>query len=179
MPVLGIVASSISGNLGAYESIRTITVGSGGSANIVFDNIPSNYLNLQVRALSVSAATYVDMQINGDTGSNYTFHQVETSGTGTVTSNGASGMTQIYASQLTANISFPAIGIIDFLDYANTSKNKTVRLLSGTTGTAGGNMYFRSGVWLNNAAINTITFRAQGAVFGQNTKYALFGIKGA
>lgn len=177
MPIIGIMASSAAPT--AYESLQTVTVGAGGSSTIVFNSIPSNYTNLQVRAYTVSAATYTDLQINGDTGSNYTYHQFETSGTGTITAGGSAGMTQIYTSQLTANIAFPAIGIIDFVDYANTGKNKTVRLISGTTGTTGGNMYFRSGVWLNNNAITSLTFRAQGALFAQNTRYALYGIKGA
>jgi hypothetical protein len=42
-PILGIMASQISGHLetGAYESISTVTVGGGGSATITFSHIPA------------------------------------------------------------------------------------------------------------------------------------------
>jgi hypothetical protein len=49
-PILGIMASQISGHLetGAYESISTVTVGGGGSATITFSSIPGTYTHLQV-----------------------------------------------------------------------------------------------------------------------------------
>jgi hypothetical protein len=178
MPILGIVASSLSGNLGAYESIRTIAA-SGNPASIVFDNIPSNYSHLQVRALTMGPSTFVDLQINGDGGANYTFQQLEVSTPAVPTGGGGSGMTQIYMSQ-TSNTSFPAVGIIDIYNYSSSSANKTVRLLSSMVTNTAGLLYLRSGIWTNTAAINQLTFRAQpSSTFGANTVYALYGMKGA
>lgn len=173
------LAGNVTFNPSSYESIATVTVGSGGASTITFSSIPSNYLHLQVRALTVSVATYVDMQFNGDTAANYSYHQIETSGT-TVTTGGSGTMQQIYAGQLAGNSSFPGISIIDFYEYSSTTKNKTVRSINGVTGTSGGNLYFRSGVWFNTTAINSILFRAQpSSTFAQNTVYALYGIRGA
>lgn len=176
MPIIGIIASSVAPT--SFESIQTVTVGSGGAGTIQFDNIPNTYSHLHVRAFNVTAATYADLRFNGDTGSNYVFHQLESSGT--VATSGGSGLTSIYTNQLGGNATYPSIGIIDIYDYANTSKNKTVRLLSGVTSNAGGMIYFRSGVWLNNNAVTSITFRAVagGSTFNQHTVYALYGIKG-
>jgi hypothetical protein len=83
MPILGIIASAITGNLvtTSYESIATVTVGSGGAANVEFTSIPATYTHLQVRGIgrSLEANTGVDVQylrFNSDTGSNYAWHQL-------------------------------------------------------------------------------------------------------
>lgn len=176
MPIIGIMASSTAPT--SFDSIQTVTVGAGGQGTIVFDSIPSGYTHLQVRAFNVSAATFADVRFNGDTGSNYVFQQIESSGT--VAAAGGNGQTSIYTNQLGGNATFPSIGIIDIYDYANTSKNKTVRLLSGVTSASGGIIYLRSGVWLNNNAITSMTFRAVSGsgTFNQHTTYALYGMKG-
>jgi len=91
MPVLGIVASQISGHLfapsGAYESIATTTVGSGGASTITFSSIPSTYTHLQIRSinrntrgLSGMVATLA-MSFNSDvTAGNYYRHRLEGDG---------------------------------------------------------------------------------------------------
>ena len=88
MPILGIYASAISGNLAfpSYESIATTTVGSGGTASITFGSIPSTYTHLQVRGILQSArATFsrdeYKITINSDTGTNYDSHNIYGSGT--------------------------------------------------------------------------------------------------
>jgi hypothetical protein len=79
MPIIGSLASgSVKGWGGllnfnmtsSYESIQTVTVGSGGQGTIVFSSIPSTYINLQVRALNIANGSYVDVILNGDTGGN-------------------------------------------------------------------------------------------------------------
>jgi hypothetical protein len=74
----GILASGISGHLapplaaGSYESIATVTVGSGGTPTISFATIPTNFKHLQLRGIyrcSRSAASPTDaaliVSING------------------------------------------------------------------------------------------------------------------
>lgn len=161
-----------------FESLETITVGSTGASTITFSSIPSTYAHLQVRALNVSADTYVDIQFNGDTGNNYNFQQIETSN-GTISGTGGTNIPGIYAAQLGANATFPCYNIIDIYDYASTTRNKTVRSISGACSSSGGIMYFRSGVWKNSNAINQIRFRAlPNGTFSQHTTYALYGIRG-
>jgi hypothetical protein len=179
MPILGVIDSAKTGNLSSYESIQTITVGSGGASTIVFSSIPSTYAHLQIRALNITTATYVDLQLNGDTGANYTYQQLEVSTPAAVTAAGASAVTQIFTSQTGGNISFPNGTIIDIYNYSSSVANKTVRLISANISSSGGLLYFRSGIWTNTNAINQLTFRAQGPTFAQNTVYALYGMKGA
>jgi hypothetical protein len=188
MPIIGSLASgSVKGWGGllnfnmtsSYESIQTVTVGSGGQGTIVFSSIPSTYINLQVRALNIANGSYVDVILNGDTGGNYTYQQLEVSTPQVPTAGGGSGLNRIYTNQ-TSTVSFPSVGIIDIYNYSSSSANKTVRLLSSTISTSGGLLYMRSGIWVDVAAINQVTFRAQpSSTFAQGTVYALYGMKGA
>jgi hypothetical protein len=121
---------------GSYESIQTVTVTSGGASTVVFSSIPSTYRNLQVRALNIANGSYVDLILNGDTGGNYAFQQLEVSSPQVPTATGSANMNQIYTNQ-TSTSSFPAVGIIDIYNYSSSTTNKTVRLLSSTVGSSG------------------------------------------
>lgn len=180
MPILGVIASSISGNLynASYESIATTAL-TGTATTITFNSIPSNYQHLQIRFFGISAATFTDIHFNSDFGANYSWHQLTGDGA-SVTANGAGSQSQIYGPQLGGSTSFASVGVFDILDYANTNKNKTVRVLSGIDSNGGGFIYYRTGAWYNTAAINTIRLTAQGGTgtFAANTNVALYGIKG-
>jgi hypothetical protein len=60
MPILGIIASAITGNLvtTSYESIATVTVGGGGAATVAFTSIPATYTHLQIRGIGRSMMRY-------------------------------------------------------------------------------------------------------------------------
>ena len=189
MPILGILASAITGNLvtNSYESIATVTVGSGGSANVTFSSIPSTYTHLQVRGIarSLEANTGVDVayaRFNSDTGSNYSWHQIAGNGStanadpGTSTSFMRAGF--IALNNEPANV-FGSV-VIDILDYKDTNKYKTIRVLSGTEyNNSNGGVCFSSGSWRNTNAITAITLQPSGANFAQYTQFALYGIKGS
>jgi hypothetical protein len=68
--------------------------------------------------------------------------------------------------------------IVDILDYTNTNKYKTLRSLSGGDYNGSGAIALTSSVWLNTAAITTITISTGG--YGdllQYSSFALYGIK--
>lgn len=150
------------------------------AANITFSNIPKEYEHLQIRLLGVSAATYSELAFNSDFSANYTYHQLTGDGA-SVSASGAGGQSQIYAAQLGSATTYPSATIIDILDYSNTNKYKTVRLLNGLDSNGGGFIYYRSGIWLNTAAISTIRIAAQAgtSTFASGTHAALYGIKRA
>ena len=186
-PVLGIIASSISGNLYAasYESIATTTVGTA-TTTITFSSIPATYQHLQVRVSGRSTGPYtyssVYVNYNGDTGANYTYHSLYGDGANPA-STGRGSETAIYCQNISgANALSNNFGsvIVDILDYANTNKFKTTRSLGGFdnngTGSPIGTISLNSGAWRNTAAINSITFATDGD-FATNTKIALYGIK--
>jgi hypothetical protein len=191
MPVLGIVASQISGHLfapsGAYDSIATTTVSTAVSS-ITFSSIPSTYTHLQLRATlrtsdSGSYAGDIVIQFNSDTGTNYSNHILYGNGS----SAGAAGASSqsknytIFTSTAIAGASYFGAAIVDVLDYANTNKYKTIRSLSGADyNNTNGQVRFGSSVWLNTNAVSTITLTDYvGTNFAQYSSFALYGIKGA
>jgi hypothetical protein len=69
----------------SYESIATVTVGSGGSATIEFTSIPATYTHLQLRGLGRNTAgsaggSNIELQFNTDTATNYSSHYLRGSG---------------------------------------------------------------------------------------------------
>ena len=183
--IVGLLAPAPS--LNSYESIATASVGAGAtSATLGFTSIPSTYKHLQIRGIgritSTGGDSYLSLNINSDTGSNYTYHDL--------LGNGASASASGLASQTATYIQrFPfddalanAYGtvIIDILDYASTNKNKTIRSLGGVdVNGSGGDIYLTSGAWLNSGtAITSLTFTPSAHLFKQYSSFALYGIKG-
>ena len=173
----GVAASTTS-----YESIATTTVGAGGSSTITFSSIPSTYKHLQIRGLTFAATnpnSGVKTQFNSDTGSNYTQHALIGSGT-TASAYGFASQTFIEGGY-TGDASYGGAFVLDILDYTNTNKYKTTRSLTGNDANATGVRYiaFLSGLWMNTAAISTITItHSVGINFAQYSSFALYGIKG-
>jgi hypothetical protein len=181
MPILGVVASSISGNLelGSFESIATQTPS--GVNSFSFNSIPSTYKHLQLRYITsnTTAAYYVIVQFNSDTASNYTDHQMTTNGSTVITGNDVTN-TGIYLPRNSASSTAFAAGVVDVLDYSNTSKTKVIRGVGGyeTNFASGASVDFMSGSWQNTAAINSIRISVFADNFRNGSHFALYGIKG-
>lgn len=167
----------------SYESIATVTVGSGGTASLQFSSIPSTYKHLQLRGISKSAGSgspyAFQIRFNGDSGSNYTYHRLIGNGS-SASSLATTGATQISCMyEPTTETNVFAGGVIDILDYTNTSKNTVVRTLGGYDANGSGYATFFSGVWLNTAAVSSITLITEsGTNTAQYSQFALYGIKG-
>jgi hypothetical protein len=167
-----------------YESIATVTVGSGGAANIEFTSIPSTYQHLQIRGIgrSTRSATIDDLgiRVNSDTGSNYAYHLLRGDGTSVIAAAGATQTTG-YAGRIaasTATSSVFGVAIIDILDYTNTNKYKTIRSLGSSDNNGNGNVEFGSTLWMNTNAITSILLYQPTYNFSQYSSFALYGIKG-
>jgi hypothetical protein len=171
----------------AYESIATVTV-SGSASSITFSSIPQTYTHLQIRGIARStgaltgAYVFGDIMFNSDfTGTNYYQHYLE--GNGSSVSAAANNHPLWYwAGDNNTNANIYGGVIFDILDYTNTNKNKTVRILGGVDNNGSGAIDFHSIVWNNTAAISsirlTIPFGSYG-VFQNKTTFALYGIKSA
>jgi hypothetical protein len=177
-------------NNNSYESIATVTVGAGGSSSISFTSIPSTYKHLQIRSTNrtnrANVIDAIDLQFNSDsTISNYVRRGVEASGAAPVASSVGypqSGNYPFWIGYTTgANAISGAFGsyVIDILDYANTSKYKTTKSLSGYDNNGSGEISLFSHLWMNTSAINTITLTASlGTGLAQYSSFSLYGIKG-
>jgi len=154
------------------------------ASTVTFSNIPQGYKHLQVRILARDnrAVTFDNLiiQANGDTGSNYSDHFIYGDGASVGSGGGASvpdsRVGTITGSSTTASV-FGA-NVIDILDYTNTNKYKTVRGLTGADANGSGQTVFRSNLWLNTAAITSLTFTPGGGSFVQYSRFSLYGIKG-
>lgn len=195
MPILGVTASSISGHLiapdtGAMFEIGMVSVGSAGASSITFSSIPSTYKHLQIRGImriTTGTAGTNDLQIrfNSDSGSNYAYHalmgsgaaaQIGAASTQTI---GTAGRAVIPRNSSGASI-YGTI-VTDILDYANTSKYKTLRGLGGMdNNSTNGYISLTSSLWQSTSAITSITLTDEGSgTFSQYSTFSLYGIKGA
>jgi hypothetical protein len=169
--------------IGDFESIATVTIGSGGALSADFTSIPQTYTHLQIRMIGRTANAYTDdnihVRFNSDTSNNYAFHYFY--GTGAAVASG---------SQATYNLAVPfrvpganssanmfGSGVCDILDYSNTNKLKTIRSLTGHDQNGSGLLFFFSGAWLSTASITSISlFYSASVNMAQNTTFALYGI---
>ena len=194
--ILGSFSTGVAPSANSYESIASVTVGSGGSSTITFSSIPATYTHLQIRGIAqTNRGTYsVDnmfITFNSDTASNYSMHYIFGGYTSSpmVESGSSTSATKILTYMISTSVpgtTFTGV-VMDILDYANTNKYKTARILNGFdvngtagTGSYGGTVNFCSGLWRSTSAITSITFAPQeGTNFAQYSQFALYGIKGS
>lgn len=195
MASISLKYKSKSGNLtapgdvdpGAMIPIETIIVGAGGVSTVTFSNIPLVYEHLQIRFISRNNRSgqvidALNIKANNDSGANYSNHRLEGQGSSAGSSGGSSLNAAIFgtmpASSATASVF--GVGVIDILDYANTSKYKTFRTLSGFDSNGSGYVGVYSGLWQSTSAINSLTISSNdGSGVLQYTHFALYGIKRA
>lgn len=160
---------------GAFDSIATTTAGAGGLTTLTFSSIPSTYKHLQLRVSGIVAAgvTNLAVQFNGDTASNYWWHQLYGTGAAAGSNNSGALTSFIYMPPSAAQ---PSAMVLDILDYTNTSKYKTMRGIGGVDTNGAGQVSLNSGMWNSTSAITSITL--YGATYAQYSTFALYGIKG-
>jgi hypothetical protein len=189
MPILGIFASSRLVQIDTdYESIATVSIGSGGASSITFSSIPQTYTHLQLRFYGRVTGTgggtsWQYWTINGDSASSsFSRHLLCNSiGDGGLVTQGTGASQLAFLVAKTGNTNAFFTGTIcDFLDYTNTNKNKVFRMLSGGIDNGGqGVIALNSNAWLNTAAITSISLADNnGFNYTQYTHVGLYGIKG-
>ena len=163
---------------GDFESIATVTVGSGGSAFVEFTSIPSTYTHLQIRAtvLQTNADNFY-AQFNNDTASNYSWHQLTGDGASVGVAAGTTTTFMFVGNVNSPTTSYTAASIIDILDYANTNKFKTVRTLHGSDANGSGLVALRSGNWRSTSAVTSVKLTPSAGTFKQYSHFALYGVR--
>jgi hypothetical protein len=185
---LGFLAGSGGGVASDYELIESVILGSSQSS-VTFsslDTYSSTYKHLQIRWTARSDRSGQDndvlgIRFNGDSGSNYAFHRLGGDGSSVFSESGTSQTLPAFgytvAAGTTTSNSFGA-GVIDILDPYSTTKNKTVRVLSGLTGGRSW-VFLASGLWMNTASATSITVdQLYGPNFIAGSRFSLYGIKG-
>ena len=159
---------------GDFESIATVTTG-GSTATATLASIPGIYQHLQVRAfLSASnPQQWINMKPNGSNSA--ISHRLYGNGS----SAAAAAYTTTYHSIIgLTGLSYPTVAIVDILDYASTSKTKTVRVFSGYDENGSGSVEMISHLWNSTSAITSLDFVvATGGNIVSGCSFALYGIK--
>lgn len=163
-----------------FESIATVLT-TATTSSINFSSIPSTYAHLQIRITSAQdSAANIHVQLNGDTGSNYYWHEFFGDGT-TPQAAWSSGAVSYIKTGYTHNTGtyYSGSSIVTILDYTNAAK-KTVSAFTGSNQDATGSGYVlnRSGHWTGTSAVSSLTFVCGAGNFKTNTRIAVYGIRG-
>ena len=181
-------ASGAGGAAGAFDLLETTTLTSSASS-VTFSGLGAytDYKHLQVRWITrtnnASGFDIMAMRVNNDTGTNYTYHVLNGDGSsvtsyGDVSQDKAQLLSRMAAASTPTNIF--SSGITDVLDYSS-SKNTTIRTLSGATNVADASqrrINLMSNLWTNTAAVTSLSFISwYGASFIAGSRFSLIGIK--
>jgi hypothetical protein len=156
----------------------------GSVSSIDFTSIPSTYSDLCVKvSFRASAATVynsIKFTFNGSS-SGYSYRYLEGSGSSASSGNSASAVEMFGGSGggNGATASTFASGEIYIPNYAgSTNKSLSIDEVGENNATAA-YMDMVAGLWSNTAAINRITFNADGNNFLQYTNIYIYGVKNA
>jgi hypothetical protein len=153
-----------------YDPIATQTLGSATSI-ITFSSIPSTYTDLVLviqGSMATAGGNYI--QINGDTGNNYSVTFIYGDGSSAVTTRSVNSPS---ASAFYLNTG-QSNAILQFMNYSNTTTNKTFLSRANSSDFVSA----RVSLYRSTSAISSITV---GSTFNYNTgsTFTLYGIKAA
>ena len=190
MPVTGLLTGArgfgmfAAGPASDFALIASQTVGSGGASSVTFSNIPQGFRHLQVRGVMRTTEsvveTFCSVRFNGVSGTSYSSHLLY--------GNGASALALAYASQaqMTQLIIAPgdlapssvfSAAVMDVLDYAITSKNTTVRVLTGLDRNGAGQIRLTSGAFYSTDAITSLSVIPTSGSLVQHSTFSLYGVR--
>lgn len=155
----------------AITALANTTLASA-AASVTFSGIPATYRDLRI---VVNAATATEgnitIQVNGDTGSNYS--QVNMRGFGTTSVASSSATVTAIASNYSTGLqtSGRAINVYDLMDYSTTDKQKTMLIRANHPD----EIDAIAGRWANTAAITSVTISGS-ANFTTGSTFSLYAI---
>ncbi len=167
-----------------YTLISSVTVGSGGAANIEFTSIPATYTDLVVKLSGRSTASdtsdNLNFRINGNTSSVYSERMLY--GTGSATGSASYSGTESLAQHENANTSTAnTFANIEFYfpNYTS-SNNKSVSVDAVTENNAtAAQARFNAVLFSNTSTITSLLFYPNSGNFMQYTTAYLYGISNA
>jgi hypothetical protein len=160
-----------------YEPIQTYTT-TGSEYNFTFSSIPSTYTDLVlVLAGSLTSPASMYIRLNGDSATNYSLTILEGGGA-SASSSRLTSRAQLDTSTGLSDTS--SHKIFTFLNYSNTSTNKTIlSRVNAPSGTSTG-LGATVGSWRSTAAINSIfCYNGSNQLYNAGTVVTLYGIKAA
>jgi hypothetical protein len=191
LSALGIFSAAGAGggvSLSDYELISTQVLGTA-TPSVTFSSLgdySSTYKHLQIRFTGRTAtsqyAQEFTLRFNGVSSSSYSWHFLRGDGS-SVASTGGSTQNAMFVGQFSSALSATnnyGSGVVDILDAYSTTKNKTVRGLSGIVDSGLTRMTFYSGLFQSTNATSSLTIYSQN--FSDNinagSRFSLYGLKG-
>jgi hypothetical protein len=154
------------------------------AAYIEFASIPLTYKHLQIRFLTRADDGITDgyISFNGDTtATNYYSNRIF--GNGNATGNTSFNNNYCFNGWGTGEAGLFAAGVVDILNYSDTSNRKMLRIFTGFSNNIGAatNNWIgqHSVVWNNTDAITGVRILMAGGNLLTNSQATLYGIKGA
>lgn len=166
----------------AFELLETTVLGAD-VASVSFSSLGSYsaYKHLQVRAvLQDTGGNQLRISFNNTVaGTDYAVHRLQGDGS-SVSAQQLNATDNIVLASLPSrgNESNTFMGwIVDFLDFSNTNKNKTVKAITGTAQASYRRTGLYTGLWASTAAITTITFLVSSGSITSGSRLSLYGIR--
>jgi hypothetical protein len=166
-----------------FEAIATVTVGSGGAADITFSSIPATYTDLLVKFSVRSSLSGVDHQVrinvnSTGVGSNFSLRQLQGNGASVSSSTSTTGWFTggtMPGTSATAN----TFGSIELYipNYAGSSNKSMSVDAVGENNATTAYAEFNAVLYSNTAAISSLSFTGASGDFVQYSTATLYGIK--
>jgi hypothetical protein len=160
-----------------YEPIATTTLGSA-AATVTFSSISGSYTDLILITNSATGVNDIDMyiQVNSDTGSNYSWTRITGNGTSAASSRGSSSSLGYRVGNMSGSNVGQNNAVIQFQNYSNTTTYKTLLSRSNNASLI---VEAYVGLWRSTSAINTIAIKTQSGNFSTGSTFTLYGIASA
>jgi hypothetical protein len=164
----------------ATYSLISSATGNGSSSSITFSSIPATYTDLiLVTNTSVpNSASQLRLQMNSDTGANYSSTYLYGTGTTGASARDSNRSWMDIGATFGSNGSVWAPNIIHIMDYANTTTYKTaISRFAGGTGATLDYVEAAVSLWRNTSAISTIAITTNGTYWNTGSTFKLYGIE--
>lgn len=184
----GVFSAGAGGETNSYELIST-SLPNGTVGSVVFSSVPQTYKHLQIRyavrnneAFDAVRGFFLHLApgaTDSAAGNIYRSHMLLGNGSSVASSVAAADfriVQEMVPTTGSTSNSF-GVGIIDILDYASTSKNKTIRWSAGVNTSSSSKVALISGARYLTDAVSTLDMYSNGN-FVNGSRISLYGIRG-
>lgn len=157
-----------------YVAIAEQTLGSN-AASVTFSSISGAYTDLimVVNAITSTASEYMSINLNSDTGSNYSRTNLAGNGTSAVSVRGSNETVGYIGAETYGTNALKFNTVVHFMNYANTTTYKTFLSRANHVDLAAEAIV---GLWRSTSAITTIKVNSN---FATGSTFTLYGILAA
>lgn len=158
-----------------FEPIATTTLGSA-TATISFTSISSAYTDVRLVLVGTheTTAATIRMQVNTDTGTNYSYTELAGDGASATSARGTTS-SRINCGAANFNSTLPSLITADWFSYTG-STNKTCLVTASQDRNGSGTVYRTVGLWRSTSAITSIQVFPSTGNFATGTTATLYGI---